>query len=167
MTSRIALLLVLVTLGAPAGCSATDKPAAAPSAAANAGLGDRTFPSAATVNTRTVAQELFLTPSKNIGCALSASSVRCDIGRREWPSPTKPAGCELDYGNGLVVENTGPARFSCAGDSLLGGGQGILEYGHALRAGDFLCDSESAALRCSNRRSGHGFTLAVESYTMF
>jgi hypothetical protein len=84
MTSRIALLLVLVTLGAPAGCSATDKPAAAPSAAANAGLGDRTFP-----------------------------------------------------------------------------------YGHALRAGEFLCDSESAALRCSNRRSGHGFTLAVESYTMF
>jgi hypothetical protein len=165
MTSRIALLVAVATLGAAAACSASSDPGAAPSA--NAGLGDRTFPSAAAVNTRTVARELFLTPSKNIGCDLSASSVRCDIGRRDWAAPAKPADCVLDYGNGLNVKDDKPAQFTCAGDTLLGGSKDILEYGHALRAGDFLCDSESAALRCANQRSGHGFTLSTMSYTMF
>jgi hypothetical protein len=168
VTSRIALLAAVAALGVVAACSSSDSPGTAPSATANAGLGDRTFPSAAAINTRTVAdQALFVTPSKNIGCALSATSVRCDIGRRSWTSPSKPADCALDYGNGLNVENDKPAQFKCAGDTLLNASKDILEYGHALRAGDFVCDSESAALRCSNGRSGHGFTLSTQSYTTF
>jgi hypothetical protein len=169
MTSRIALLIAVAALGAVAACSASSDPGASPSASgtANAGLGDRTFPSAAAVNVRTVAQDLFLTPSRNIACDLSASSVRCDIGRRDWATPSKPADCVLDYGNGLFIESDKPPQLACAGDSLLGATKEILEYGHALRAGDFLCDSESAALRCVNQRSGHGFTLSTMGYTMF
>jgi hypothetical protein len=167
MTSRIALPAVGLAL-LLAGCSASPaQPGAVPSTKANAGLGDRTFASAAAINTRRISQAFFLTPSKNIGCDLSASSVRCDIGRREWKSPSRPSDCALDYGNGLYVEQDKAAQFACAGDSLLGATKDLLEYGHALRAGDFLCDSESAGLRCVNSRSGHGFTLSIQDYTVF
>jgi hypothetical protein len=167
MTSRIALLVAGLALML-AGCSASPaQPGAAPSTKANAGLGDRTFASAAAINTRRVSQAFFLTPSKNIGCDLSASSVRCDIGRREWKSPSRPVDCALDYGNGIYVEKSKSAKFLCTGDSLLGATKDLLEYGHALRAGDFSCDSESSGLRCVNSRTGHGFTLSIQDYTMF
>jgi hypothetical protein len=166
MTLRISLLATVVILGALTGCSSSPtRPAPSPSAAV--GLGDRSFPSAAPVNVRDVDQADFLTPSKNIGCTLSATSVRCDIGRREWAPPSKPADCALDYGNGLYVEKAKTAGFMCAGDSLLGATKNILEYGYALRAGDFLCDSESVAMRCANQRTGHGFMLSVQSYKLF
>jgi hypothetical protein len=166
MTSRISLLVTVVVLGALTACTPSHR-GSSPSASAKAGLGDRAFSSAAAVNIRTVDQAIFLTPSKNIGCELSPASVRCDIGNRDWTRPAKPADCALDYGNGLYLEKDKTAGFTCAGDSLLGATKDILEYGHALRAGDFLCDSESGALRCANQHSGHGFTLSVQSYTLF
>jgi hypothetical protein len=164
MTKRISLLATVAILGALTGCTPS-QPHTSPSAAA--GLGDRAFPSAAPVNVRVVDEAAFLTPSKNIGCTLSATSVRCDIGRRDWAAPPKPASCALDYGNGITIDKAETAGFSCAGDSLLGAAQPILQYGHAMQAGDFRCDSESVALRCTNQRSGHGFTLSVQSYALF
>jgi hypothetical protein len=116
---------------------------------------------------RVVDELTFLTPSRNIVCALTTTSVRCDIGRRQWTAPPKPAGCALDWGNGLQIQGTGPAAFVCAGDSLLGATSETVGYGYAVRAGDFLCDSASGALRCDNSVTGRGFTLAVEHYTVF
>jgi hypothetical protein len=166
MTSRISLLAALAILGALTACTPSS-PDPKPSATAKAGLGERAFPSAAAVNVRTVDEAVFLTPSNNIGCALSAESVRCDIGRRDWTAPPKPADCDLDYGNGLFIQKDRAAAFICAGDTVLGATKDILEYGHGLRSGDFVCDSESGGLRCADQRSGHGFTLAVEDYTLF
>ena len=92
--------------------------------------------------------------------------MRCDIGRKSWSAPAKPADCELDWGTGLSLQGADEATFTCAGDTVLGAEE-KLEYGDSLRAGDFLCSSDSKAMRCENVSSGHGFTLAIARYTVF
>lgn len=109
---------------------------------------------------------LFATPSGNIGCALSADNVRCDIGDRTWTAPPKPSTCQLDYGNGLVLSGSG-AAVSCAGDTLLHATTNVLAYGHGLRDGLMQCVSQSSGVRCDDLGTGHGFTLAKENYTLF
>ena len=44
----------------------------------------------------------FRSPSGNISCYIVADGVRCDIVRRDWEPPPKPASCEFDYGHGLM-----------------------------------------------------------------
>ena len=109
---------------------------------------------------------LFVTPSGNIGCAVSATSARCDIGERTWSAPPKPQSCQLDYGNGAVVDATG-TRLSCAGDTLLHASTTVLQYGHGVRNGQVLCVSQPTGVRCEYVPTGHGFTLAKQGYTLF
>ena len=113
-----------------------------------------------------VEQANFQTPSKNITCALTVSSVRCDIVQRDWQPPTKPASCQLDWGNGVYLDN-GKADFICAGDTVVGTATMVLRYGSSLQAGNVQCDSRNAALRCIDKKSQHGFTLAVADYALF
>ena len=150
-----------------AGCSGSGDGAgpSAPPAAANAGLG--AAPAAPSVNvTKKVTEAAFRTPSQNIGCYLTAEAARCDIVKKSWDPPPKPADCELDWGNGISVYQEQEAAFTCAGDTVLGAGD-VLDYGRSLQAGEFVCDSSSAAMRCSNVSSGHGFTLSVQQYQLF
>ena len=113
-----------------------------------------------------VDEAMFRTPSQNIACALTRSAVRCDIVRKTWQPPAKPADCELDWGNGLAISN-GKVTFTCAGDTVIGTSESTLEYGQALRAGTVRCDSENQSLSCKDEKTGHGFTLAASRYTMF
>jgi hypothetical protein len=136
------------------------------SAAANAGLGAAPAVTPSANVTKKVTEANFRTPSKNIGCYLSAESARCDIVNKSWAPPAKPAACQLDWGNGVSVDQNGPATFTCAGDTVLGARE-ELAYGQSLQAGDLVCDSSSAAMRCSNVASGHGFTLSVQQYGLF
>jgi hypothetical protein len=106
-----------------------------------------------------------MTPSKNIGCAISTDQVRCDIAERAWAVAAPPAGCELDYGNGLSLRD-GPAEITCAGDTVLGGPTTIT-YDHSVTAGDFLCLVNKAGVTCRNTATGHGFTLSREAHTEF
>lgn len=133
---------------APAGATA---PASTPSVIIETVSGDTSF---------------FVTPSGNIDCAVSATDARCDIGDRTWSSPPRPTDCQLDYGNGAVVDATG-ARLSCAGDTLLHVTTNVLQYGHGVRDGQVLCVSQPTGVRCEYLATGHGFTLAKESYTLF
>ena len=66
----------------------------------------------------------FDTPSHNIGCVISKAGARCDIRERAWRPPPKPRSCPVDWGNGLAVERRGFAYWVCAGDTVLGAGQG-------------------------------------------
>jgi hypothetical protein len=168
MTSRFLLPVTLLLLGAVSACTGSDAERPARSTpAASAGLGDRATAPASAADVRRVDQLIFLTPSRNIGCDLQAATVRCDIGRRNWTPPPKPADCPLDWGNGVYLDKAKVASFLCAGDSLLGATSVVLAYGEAVRAGDFLCDSEVAALHCENKKTGHGFTLSVQDYHLF
>jgi hypothetical protein len=65
---------------------------------------------------------MFSSPSKNIGCALDRTAVRCDIRQRDWRPPPKPRSCELDWGFGLTVDRRGRGQFVCADDTVLGTG---------------------------------------------
>ena len=113
-----------------------------------------------------VTEANFLSPSGNIGCYLDKDSARCDIAKKSWTPPAAPADCELDWGSGISVGSSGMATFTCAGDTVLGAKE-KLAYGSALRAGDFLCSSDSKAIRCENTESGHGFTMSVAQYNLF
>lgn len=157
-------LAALLLLGAVAGCTALGggRGSASSPPSAHAGLGaPPPSPSVTEVD-----EAIFRTPSKNIGCALTSTSVRCDIIRKNWQPPPKPADCVLDWGFGLFIQN-GRANFICAGDSVIGAATRTLAYGNALRSGDLLCDSESVALRCVDEKTGHGFTLAIARYGLF
>jgi hypothetical protein len=106
----------------------------------------------------------FRTPSGNIGCAYTGAGgstkgyLRCDIGTGLRPRPRKPASCELDYGSGYSMSDTGRASVVCAGDTVLRQGF-VLRYGKTWRSGGFTCASRIAGLRCTNR-NGHGFFLS-------
>lgn len=108
----------------------------------------------------------FQSPTGNIGCQISTSGVRCDIGERGWEPPPRPADCRLDYGHALGLSATAPARLMCAGDSARGSGE-VLAYGDAITAGPIRCESAPAGITCRSNESEHGFMLSRESYTLF
>jgi hypothetical protein len=108
----------------------------------------------------------FVSPSGNIGCALSKSGVRCDIGKKKWQPPPKPADCDLDWGYGLDLGRHGRPHFICAGDTTLGFTR-KLPYGESIRRGRFRCHSGMEGMRCVNLRNRHGFLLSRERYARF
>lgn len=108
----------------------------------------------------------FQSPSKNIGCVVSAGSARCDIAKRDWAPPRKPASCDVDYGQGLTISRSGSrGRFVCAGDTALGSGK-ILAYGRSVKRGGMTCTSRESGVTCKNAR-GHGFRISRASYRVF
>jgi hypothetical protein len=161
------LILGLASAGCSGSRGAGGRATAPPSAAANVGLGAAPALLTPSANvTKKVTEANFQTPSKNIGCYLSVEAARCDIVKKGWTPPPKPADCELDWGNGVSVGQDGAATITCAGDTVLGA-RTELGYGQSLQAGDFVCDSSSAAMRCSNVASGHGFALSMQQYDLF
>jgi hypothetical protein len=109
----------------------------------------------------------FQTPSGNIGCTILSGLARCDIQRRAWSAPARPASCPnvVDYGQGLELAASGAARFVCAGDTVREPRAPKLAYGDATEADGFRCLSEQTGLTC--RRGAHGFFLSVQSYKLF
>ena len=123
---------------------------------------------AATKTTTVSSTVMFSSPSKNVACYMANDPVytRCDIAQHNWASPPRPASCDLDYGNGLFLDDKNAAGISCAGDTVLGQTR-ILGYGEALRLGSQVCTSSPAGMRCTNLANGHGFVLAKEGYQLF
>ena len=109
----------------------------------------------------------FRSPSGNISCAMDGSfGARCDISKHDWAIPRKPRSCHFDFGQGVTVGSRGRAHFVCAGDSALGARR-TLGYGHSRRIGRYSCFSRRAGMRCVNRRTGHGFFLSRQRYSLF
>jgi uncharacterized protein DUF6636 len=160
-------ILALVLVGALAGCSAPLSPRSSPSSSAapsaREGLGAAATPSP---TVRVVEQANFLSPSKNITCDLTTGAVRCEIVKRAWEPPPRPASCQLGWGHSMSIDN-GKADFVCAGDTVVGTATEVLPYGSSFRAGSVRCDSGNEALRCVDSKSQHGFTLAVADYNLF
>lgn len=107
----------------------------------------------------------FSSPSANIGCVIDETGVRCDISKRSWKPTPPPEPCELDYGQGISLDDNG-AQFVCAGDTTLGGAF-ILEYEQRAQRGNFFCDSAQNGISCSDLRTGAGFFISRESYRIF
>jgi hypothetical protein len=103
----------------------------------------------------------FQMPSKNIGCTLSAGSLRCDILSGLKPTPGEP--CEFDW-VGIVLARDGRAEPNCGSDTVYDSGAPVLPYGGTWRRAGFACESSVGGLQCTNQ-AGQGFTLARERWT--
>jgi len=112
------------------------------------------------------AASAFRSPTGNIGCAISAQGVRCDIQNRSWRPPAKPRSCDVDFGQGLTVDRSGRAGFVCAGDTVLHVGRKVA-YGTLVRRGRFACRVRTSGVRCLNTRNRHGFSLSAQRYRRF
>ena len=142
----------------------------AAAAAATAGLAACLALGAAAGGAATVVHHTFFeSPSANIGCVILDGSARCDIIKRTWPTPPRPARCpsEVDYGQGLTVSRTGAAQIVCAGDTALDPQAPILPYGSVDAVGVLRCTSGLRGMRCRSTRSGHGFFISRQSYSLF
>lgn len=117
--------------------------------------------------TKVVRLKFFKTATRNIGCAMSGDSVRCDIRKRSWSPPPKPADCDVDWGQGVAVDQSGKADFVCAGDTTLDPTFPTLAYGEDSRVGDFNCASRESGVTCTNLSTEHGFLLNQERYKLF
>ncbi len=111
----------------------------------------------------------FRSPTGNIGCLLSGGQARCDIERRDWAPPARPANCPavVDYGQGLEMQESGAARFVCAGDTVRDPGSPVLAYGTTAVSGAFECISASNGMTCTKPADGHGFFLSIQTYRQF
>lgn len=118
--------------------------------------------------TKTVSISTFSSPSGNIGCLIIDGSARCDIRNRHWSPPAHPSSCPpvVDYGQGLIVDTTGNARFVCAGDTALNPSAPPLQYGVNTQVGGLTCASRTDGMTCTNS-DGHGFTIAIQGYRIF
>jgi hypothetical protein len=118
--------------------------------------------------TAVVHLQSFRSPSGNIGCVMFEGGARCDIRKREWSPPSRPANCpeQVDFGQGLSVEHTGEASVVCAGDTALDPSATELAYGEASELGGSQCISRSEGITCANH-SGHGFFISTQSYNLF
>jgi hypothetical protein len=114
----------------------------------------------------------FHSPSGNVGCQISPTSVRCDIDQRDWSPPPRPADCRLDFGQGIAIGLGEPAHFVCAGDTVrvlppYGGAGEPLAYGEAITAGSMRCESVESGMTCRDVGSGRGFWISREGYRLF
>jgi hypothetical protein len=118
--------------------------------------------------TAVVHLQSFRSPSGNIGCVMLEGGARCDIRKREWSPPARPASCpeQVDFGQGLSVDHTGEASFVCAGDTALDPTATPLAYGEASEVGGTQCISHSEGITCANH-SAHGFFISIQSYKTF
>ena len=118
--------------------------------------------------TAVVHLQSFRSPSGNIGCVMIEGGARCDIRRRDWSPPARPASCpeQVDFGQGLTVGHSGKASFVCAGDTTLDPSAAALAYGEVSELGGTQCISRSEGITCANH-AGHGFFLSVQSYKLF
>lgn len=70
----------------------------------------------------------------------------------------------VDFGQGLILNETGPARVVCAGDTAIDPSGRVLAYDTASRVGNFECTSRASGVSCRNTRSGHGFEISRQRY---
>jgi hypothetical protein len=118
--------------------------------------------------TAVVHLQSFRSPSGNIGCVMLEGGARCDIRKREWSPPARPASCpgQVDFGQGLSVDHTGAASFVCAGDTAFDPTATLLRYGEASEVGGTQCINRSEGITCANH-SAHGFFISIQSYKTF
>ena len=111
----------------------------------------------------------FESPTRNIGCVILDGVARCDIVKRSWALPKRPASCpkEVDFGQGLMVSAAGAARIVCAGDTALDRRAPLLAYGESDVRGVLRCGSTTAGITCRSSTTGHGFFLSRERYRLF
>lgn len=108
----------------------------------------------------------FSSPSKNIGCYMTTSGVRCDVITYSYTPTKKPAGCDFAWGPSVEVTTTGKGHFRCVSDTVAGSAR-ILRYGKSITIGRFRCTSRTTDMTCVDTENGHGFRISRVTYRLF
>ena len=108
----------------------------------------------------------FSSPSRNIGCYMTMTRVRCDVISRTWVPTPKPASCDFAWGPAVEVGTTGKGHFGCVSDTV-GGSTRILRYGKSITVGVFRCTSRTTDMTCVDTANGHGFRVSRVLYRLF
>lgn len=109
----------------------------------------------------------FRTPDGNVGCSLAPPSfVGCDIMRRTWEPPPKPASCEFDWGYGVALSGDGQAEIVCMADSLNMPAP-TLHHGRSVTPNGITCESLPDGVRCRSLSTGRGFVIGRDRYETF
>ena len=160
----LSALLGLLALAGCGGSTRTVTVEGPPAEAASTAAATTPQPTGPVVHLRA-----FRSPTGNTGCLLAAGELRCDIGRRSWSPPPRPANCPavVGFGQGLELPARGAARFVCAGDTVRDPHSPVLAYGTTSAAGPFECISALSGMTCTRPANGHGFFLSTQTYRLF
>ena len=112
------------------------------------------------------AQEAFQLPSGNIHCVVHAGQLRCDILSYAYQRPTRPRGCELDWGGAVEIGARGAARLLCHGDTVADPAAPVLGYGSLWQGPGMGCTAARSGLRCANS-DGRGFEMSRARLRLF
>ncbi|MBL7684597.1 MAG: hypothetical protein JNK65_00990 [Deltaproteobacteria bacterium] len=108
----------------------------------------------------------FKTPSNNIACAVYEKVLRCDLKENLAKIPPRPKDCELDWGHFFTMGSKGPSMRACAGDTIWGVNDPVLDYGKIWEKEGFRCQSEATGLTCINTDQ-HGWILKKTEQKIF
>ncbi len=118
----------------------------------------------------TISPTSFVTPSRNISCALvvpNQEALRCEIHSGLNPMPPQPTSydCQFDWGAGFLLPQSDSPKILCISDTI-GGTNYTLPYGETWMKSGFKCHSQRRGLTCTNA-TGQGFFLSRESWKVF
>ena len=111
---------------------------------------------------------VFRTPDGMTGCAMRASSVRCDVVRHTYRPPRRPTSCRARWGGAIVVGARGRARFICHRATVIprpGPGRTV-RHGTSVYRNGFRCTVARAGVTCVNPQ-GRGFLISPGRYRRF
>jgi hypothetical protein len=110
----------------------------------------------------------FASPTGTITCRVSAGAVTCDEAEQTSWRLTRAdlASCGQAALAGLVLPANGEATFDCRTDVLVPSPRQVLDYGHSVTVGDVTCASATTGVTCTNGRTGHGFFISRETYSV-
>ena len=185
-----------------AGCTSTNTPSAAPSSVPSSSATATPPPVATptqsaspyisdaaskyTVTSDSDTEVTWLSPSKNIACAIVltgsfATLWGCTVQDHSWTAPSAASG-DICYNSGedcgSGIEAMGDGKLRGRGEYVFesqraapgGGGADApvqtLTYGHSVTAEGVTCVSLETGMTCTNAGSGHSFTLSKSTYTI-
>jgi hypothetical protein len=110
----------------------------------------------------------FTSPSGNLVCLMTTTSVRCAASEFEYAPPPQPSSCSIPgWGHVIGVDTSGAGEFICADNAPADPNSPALPYGEGTLVGPFACLSMEAGIRCANRDTRHGFQIAREQVQIF
>jgi len=115
----------------------------------------------------------FQSPSGNIVCSMGTfvggkandNFVDCEITDHSWVAPPRAPDCALNWGNRFRLEQGNAAVFACQHQAMPAPQQ-TLDYGQTRSIGAITCDSEPAAMTCTDSSTGHFFRVSRDSYQL-
>lgn len=111
----------------------------------------------------------FASPSRNIGCEITAAGVRCTIAKSDEKKP-KDSSCPkgTTWGRVLTLTPSGADKPCEKGKPKAAAATTpVLNYERSTAAHGYTCTSTTAGITCRHDESGRGFSLARAGSQLF